>query len=347
MLIDWVTAYLPYTHFTADEWVYLHTLHDRLIKVSSEGEMLWESSSWATVRSDTHQISVRVSGDAINIQGSPARIMGEGCTVFGSGASAALDLKGCVDRMAAFVFEQLDLPVRATAEDWTVTRIDLTENLLLGSESEVFQALEVLSQISGSRLRVTSTAGSSVYFNQKSRLVSGKGYAKGQHLVYQNRQKTYSGLIHTQEEVELARRLLRLECKVGSQFLRELRHFNKYWYQLTPKDLREIWGNFFDRMIGQAEITTMKDLTEFVEKVAPTVGQAKAALNAWAVIQQYGLEIAKKRYSDRTIRRHLKILRDAGLSDTDFSMGQIVPFRKKVLTTEVVTTWYELRLKAA
>ena len=65
--------------------------------------------------------------------GSPARIMGDGCAVFGSYSSTRLGLPGCVDAMRLFVMRHVGLELPSDLGVWTVSRVDVTENLLLDS----------------------------------------------------------------------------------------------------------------------------------------------------------------------------------------------------------------------
>ena len=99
---------------------------DRVARYAADtGELRYESACWDSIRSDTHQISVRVGSDALWMRGSPARVIGRGDAAFGAGASRALDPVGCLERMRASVSERLGvgLPV---ARHWTVSRVDVT-----------------------------------------------------------------------------------------------------------------------------------------------------------------------------------------------------------------------------
>ena len=343
MLIDWITARLPERFFDRHEWYHLMSLTDRVSRYCGKtGELRWESAAWESVRSDSHQIAFRVGSDAIWIQGSPARLMGEGDTVFGLGASAALDLTGCVERMSAFVFDQVGLPLRGHPWDWIVSRIDVTGNLLLNSLVDVREALRILRNVEGGRYRVSQKAGDTVYWSTNSRLRKGKAYAKGPHLEYQMRKKGYDGKRYVTEEICLANRLLRLELTLGAQWLREERS-GKKWHELTNGDLYEEWESYFSRMVGDMETTNDRELKEKIYLVAPTAGQAKAAYGTWALIQSQGWEQARDMHSSRTWYRNLKILRNAGLSDADLSAGRIVEFRRQLIECQLVESWEELR----
>lgn len=57
----------------------------------------------------------RVGSDSVWMQGSPARVIGDGDALFGSGAAAALDLPGCVLRMRHMLSRALDLGIGVSA----------------------------------------------------------------------------------------------------------------------------------------------------------------------------------------------------------------------------------------
>ena len=150
MLLDWVTARLSCYAFSVDEIEHLYLLGDRVRRYSPvTGEVSWEVTAWDSVRSDSHQIVYRMSSDALWIQGSPARVCGDGCTVVGSGVSSALDLVGCVQRMAAFLSPAIgiDLTRFFTTEclsKWSVSCVDVTSSIFLPALSDVRVALSYL-----------------------------------------------------------------------------------------------------------------------------------------------------------------------------------------------------------
>ncbi len=344
MLIDWVTARLPSDHFHRSEWDHLRSFSDRILRYNpTSGEQVWETAAWESIRSDSHQLSFRIGSDALWVQGSPARVMGDGDAVFGSGASSELNLIGCIDRMSAYAFQQFDIEPRAHATDWIVSRIDVTGNLLLDSLEDVRDALRILRDVEGGRYRVSQQAGDTVYWSHRSRIRSGKAYAKGPHLTYQmKKNRKYEGREYQIGEIELASRLLRLELSLKSQLLREDR-LGKPWYELTSGDLYEQWNDYFGRMIGDSEMKNDADLKQKIIEAAPTEGQGKAAYGCWTLIKSEGWERAKEMCAKRTWYRNLKILRAAGLADADFSAGRVVEFRRRILDSALVESWEELK----
>jgi len=346
MLIDWVTARVPLDCLRTKDRLRLRDLGDRIQRFNpATGEVAWETSAWDSIRSDSHAISYRCGSDALWMQGSPARVMGDGDAVFGSGASAALDLPGCVERMRDYVFGILDVRRKPpSAEFFLVSRVDVTENLLVGSLADVRAGLAELRGCEGGRYRVSQQAGDTVYWSQRSRLRKGKAYAKGPHLRYQMRKLDYHGRRYSDEELMMADCLLRLEHTLGAQWWRE--RAGNPWYQVTAKDLKSEWHSYFDRMLGKAEVTEM-NIEEKVQQVAKTEGQAKAAIGCWALIKAYGWEKARDMTSRTTWYRNLSILRAAGLSDADLSAGNVVAIRRPLIQCQTVESWQDLREKFA
>ena len=344
MLIDWISAYLPMDELPRESWDHLVSLTDRIRRFCPKtGEVQWESAAWESVRSDSHQIAFRVTGDAVFVQGSPARVCGSGDAVFGEGPSAALDLVGCLHRMIQFVSVPLGVQLPTQPEKWKVSRIDVTGNLLLDDLPSVRVALRTLRECEGGRYRVSQQAGDTVYWSHKSRLRSGKAYAKGPHIDYQLKQKDYTGRAYTVHEREMINRLLRLELKLGAQWLRE--RAGCPWYALDMTRLTNEWREYFERMIGDADMTTY-NVQSRIEAVAETPGQAKAAYSLFLLIQSRGWQEAREVTNRATWYRNIKVLHLAGLGDADISAGNVVQLRRKVLTCQLVNTWAEFSLAA-
>ncbi|NLC21164.1 MAG: hypothetical protein GX771_04540, partial [Halomonadaceae bacterium] len=182
-MIDWVTARCPLELLSDDARAAALALGDRIQRYDPvTGDVVWTTAAWDSIRSDSHQLAAKAGCD-LWVQGSPGRIIGDGDTVFSSGAAAALDLRGCVDRMRQFLAARLgaELP---PAEVWIVSRIDVTGNVQLQSLAEVRQALSILRDVEGGRYRVSQQAGDTVYWSHSSKHRSGKAYAKGPHLLH-------------------------------------------------------------------------------------------------------------------------------------------------------------------
>ena len=343
MLIDWITARLESDHLNPEVWAGLRFLQDRVQRFCPKtGEVRWETCPWDSVRSDSHSLAIKVGGDALWLQGSPARVCGSGDAVFGEGPSASLDLPGCLSAMVAFASTHLGIWLPDHPEVWIVSRADITQNIMLDSLSDVRVALRYLRECEGGRYRVSQQAGDTVYWSHRSRLRKGKAYAKGPHVEHMVKQANYTGRVYTEAELKASNKLLRLEETIGCQFFKSKSRDKIHWYQLTPKMLIEEWNSYFNRMIGNAEMNTDTDIRLNLEAVAPTLGQARSAHACWLLIQHVGWEKARNTYPARSWYRHIKILRDAGIGDMDISAGRIVPFRQKIIEARHVNTWRDL-----
>ncbi len=342
MLIDWVSAAVSLELLSEQDRQALRKRGDRVQRFNLEtGAIAWETQAWDSIRSDSHQLSFHVGSDVLRLQGSPARVFGDGDAVFGSDAAAALDLPGCVERMAAVLAHALGVTLPVVSA-FKVTRTDITQNLLLRDLADVRAALRVLRDCEGGRYRVNQQAGDTVYWSKGSSLRKGKAYAKGPHLRYlMAKVREFSGRQYTRDEIAMADRLLRLELTLAHEWWRRQRE-SKAWYEVTVEELREQWQRYFERMMGQAEVTEM-NIGERVRAVAKTEGEAKAAEATWLLIKAYGWEMAKDRISKRSWYRHLKLLRAAGLSDADISSGNVVPFRRPLIAARMVDSWAQLR----
>ena len=122
MLIDWLTIRTSYDHLNPEALAVVLAYGDRVQRIDAKtGELRWETAAWDSIRSDTHAISVKAGGSELWIQGSPARIIAQGDAVFGAGASQALDISGCIERMTAFVGSMLGITLPEPSP-WIVSR---------------------------------------------------------------------------------------------------------------------------------------------------------------------------------------------------------------------------------
>lgn len=346
-VIDWITISTPVESFPVECWETLLSQNDRIARFDPQtGDVRYEIAAWDSIRSDSHSISACVSASmGVRVQGSPARIIADGDSVFSSGASAAEDLTGCVERMISFYLGNLGIAYRPPLSVWKVTRIDVTRNLKLDSLAEVRQGLTWLRNAEGGRYRVNQMAGDTVYWNKTSQYKKAKAYAKGPHLLFQGKQKGHKGREYSQAEIELASHLLRLELTLFRRYWEKNLHL-KDWREITPELLNAEWHKYFDALIGQ---TVMNDeqLKNNIFAVAKTPGQGKAAYLMWYSIKAMGWELAKENQTPSTWYRNLGILKNAGLKVTDIGNGKIIPFRvQKLVTGLQVNSWSELR-KAA
>lgn len=349
MFLDWLTLRLTMDHApTWAHWSDARALGDRIVRYNAAtGEEVWSTTAWDSIRSDSHQVAARVTihpvlGTAFWIQGSPARVVGDGDAVFGE--ALGLDLCRAARAMIDFTFRQLGWDERPDLMQWLVSRVDVTENYDVGSLPNVRIALRELRGCEGARYRVSQTAGDTVYWSHHSRLRSGKAYAKGPHLAYLAKKDDYSAIRYSFVEIQRANRLLRCELKLGSQWWRE--EAGLPWYEITEDRLRREHESYFERMVGTEIDMANVDFVERLENVAPTRGQGRSAARTWAVIQSAGWEAARSSMPPRTWYRHLGILRDAGLGDADISAGRVVSLRRTVVMRPV-TKWADLETRCA
>lgn len=345
-MIDWLTISCPLEVFPQGHWDKLLGINDRIIRVHPiTGDVRYEIAAWDSIRSDSHSISARVTPSSVTIQGSPARIIGDGDNVFSAGPSAAEDLSGCASRMIAFFLGKLEISHIPPLSLWDITRVDVTRNLLLDSLAEVRQSLAYLRSAEGGRFRVNQPDGDTVYWNKSSRYKKGKAYAKGPHLRYMMGRKDYAGRQYQPDEIELASRLIRLELTIFK------RHWKKNlnildWRDLTPKILNELWHEFYGKLLGHS-IMNDEQLKQNIYAVAPSPGIGKAAYNTWWLIKSMGWEIAQDNHTKSTWYRNLGVLKAAGLKVTDLGNGKIIPFKvQRLVIGQQVNNWNELR-KAA
>ena len=344
-MIDWLTAHIPLHFFNDSDIQRLQLIGDRVMRYDpANGDVRYITTAWDSIRSDSHALSYRVGSD-LWVQGSPARVIGTGDAVFGSGASAAQDVRGCLTRMVAYITDHLKIDTKLPLESWEVTRLDITHNMLLDSLAEVRQALAYLRGAEGGRYRVNQPDGDTVYWNKNSRHKKAKAYAKGPHLRYLTRRKEYSGYPYTQDEILSCDRLIRLELTIFKRYWEKVLGVG-HWLNLTSSLLDEEWYNYFGQLIGQT-IMNDEELRKRIDEVAPTKGQAKAAYTMWYCIKSMGWELARENNTPRTWYRNLRILKDAGLTVTDLGNGQIIPFKcKRLVLGREVNNWQELRQAA-
>jgi II/X family phage/plasmid replication protein len=315
-------------------------MYDDQGEVQIGGSVEWCTPVYESIRSDTHQVTIRVMGDRVQVFGSPARSMGYTHNVFGS-----MDIVACAQ--AHIRVAQDHLPFELPALDfWFPSRIDITRNYDMGGHPEVKQALVWLRQADGGRLKVNNKYAETVYWNEKSPLNSNKAYSKGSHLEYQIRK----GQVEiAAQELEYAKRLLRLENKRCHEWWRRFRQTGRDWKTLTEAELFKLHSDAFEVIIGKdsIEVAQMDSVLDRLKEVIDAKtgkpisdGQALAAYRTWGLIKMVGCEEAKASMPVRTWHHHKNLLFLAGLAWADFSAGNIVPFRRKVLVLgEPVTSW--------
>ena len=331
MLIDWMTLSTDASVLDPRTITKITGKQDKMMRISPDGEIKWVMPCRANIRSDSHQITVRI-GSRLDIQGSPARTKGTKDNVFGEAnpVNAFLD-------MVQFLSHTLEVPLPYNPTCWGLTRMDITGNFDLGSLPNVRQALNYLRHVEGGRYQVKTEA-ETVYWSKSSRLRAGKAYAKGPHMRYLAKK----GQVDlTSDQLLLVDRLLRLELRLGGQFWRE--RAAQRWYRWSSEQLYEQFTAYFGQFIGKVEVVEVDKLLNELIKVAPTEGLAKAAYRTWLLIQSHGVEKAREFMAKATWHRHKRLLQDCGVSWADFHHRALVPFRRKtIVLSDPVRSWEDL-----
>jgi II/X family phage/plasmid replication protein len=219
----------------------------------------------------------------------------------------------------------------------------------LPDAASVKQALRQLALADGGRRKATNKTrgGDSVYWNPTSDLVKGKAYHKGPQLAMLVRK----GKIECpKDKIDMADRLLRLEHTRSSRWFRELRKFDKNWFELTTTELEKYYYDFFTRIVDGIEVTEM-EREDFVKRIqaenAISESRAMGAFTTYRNIRQDGFEVVKAYMPKSTFYLHLKYLRAAGVSDADLQMGNVVQFRPvRIILAKPVTCWEDIRRAA-
>ena len=331
MLIDWMTLSTDASLLDPQTVTKIAGGQDKIMRISSDGEVKWVIPCRANIRSDSHQITVRI-GSHLDIQGSPARTKGTQDNIFGEANPVNAFLN-----MVRFLSNTLEVSLPCNPTCWRLTRMDVTGNFDLGSLANVRQALNYLRHVEGGRYQVKTEA-ETVYWAKSSRLRAGKAYAKGPHMRYLA-EKGHADL--TPDQLSLVDRLLRLELRLGGQFWRE--RAAQRWYQWSSEQLYEQFTAYFGQFIGKVEVVEVDKLLDELMKVAPTPGMAKAAYRTWSLIRSDGLEKARELTGKSAWYRHKRLLQQCGVSWADFHHRALVPFRRKtIVLSDPVRSWEDL-----
>lgn len=334
-MIDWLTLRIARRSLAAEVLQALDYRQSTLLMLSPDGEVEWSRSARVSIRSDSHRLTIDLTPEYLYLMGSPARL-NNGGNVFGSG-----DSLWCGQSMinALTLVLGVGLP---SARLWQCRRMDVTHNYCLPSSGDVKAALQVLSLAEGGRYQV-QTHSDTVYWSQRSRYRKGKAYAKGEHLRLMAR--TEKALV-TDEQLELADRLLRLEMTLGPRYW--TRVAKQRWTDHSEAELNALHADYFGNLIGKVEVEEMDNLEDTLilaaEQLGMSRGSGKAAHGFWLLVQSYGYTVAKDRTSRTTFYRHMKVLKAAGISYADLKNRKIVPFRRRTIELGApVTSWEHLR----
>ena len=336
-MVDWLTLRLSMAFLCEKVQRRLDTLTGRVLAISREGEVLWETGSRENLSDGFGQVTVAVGGE-LTVQGSPARAFGQD-NVFGSD-----DVQRCADRMVSVVERAHGVELPREWDCWRVTRVDVAANWDFESLENVRAGLQELRHIEGGRYQVR-TAAESVYWSQGSRVRSGKCYAKGPEL----RRQVRMGNAHVDTgRLNMADRLIRMELMLGSQFLRE--KADRPWWWMDPDYLKGCHRRYFEQFTGSLNVQVSTDdaLLDILVQQGLERGKTSAAgmgaFRTWRLIVDSGVERAKEWLPRSTWIRHRRQLLDAGLTWGDFQKREIAGFRSRLfILAEPVKSWADLK----
>lgn len=348
-LIDWLTLRFPLGSALGDSLTArLRECLDTVVCTDADGVMKWATKKLDIdkLRSDSVGLFWTVQRDGVHefltIGASPASLE-HGLNVFGT--CDIREAAGILLNRASRILGSILPP----ASRWQCRRIDITGNFVLPDSASVKQALRQLSLADGGRRKATNgkNGGDTVYWNPTSDLVKGKAYHKGPQLAMLDRKRKVEV---TQEQIDLANRILRLEHTRGSRWFRRLAESGRHWFDLATSELEQMFVEFFGRVVDGVEVRDM-DRHELVSRIAQasdiTEGRATAAFTTYRNIRADGYDVVKDYMPARTFYLHMKYLRAAGISDADLQQGNVVQFRPiKIVLARPVTSWDEIRRAA-
>lgn len=348
MLIDWLTLRTPISDIQdADLQALMPYLATLEVKNALTGDILKSKLvvDIDNVRSDFQGMVWSITSNGVvkylNIGASPASLE------FGSNLFGSADYDYCKSLLLAHARKVLK-GVMLFNDGWLPRRIDVTQNYFLQSQYQVKDALHILRSSDGIRQKATVQAGDSVYWGYKSHFRGGKAYDKYSQALELNRKAIKAGkpAIYTPEQLEIMQSILRLELKLGRQFFDE--HPDETI--LTQQFLQNEHEEFFNKFIGNAEVTDMDSLYKRLQETAPSAGRARAAYDTYLRIKQLGYAFTEQSMATSTFRLHRQYLKAAGLCDSDLTSAQIIELRKRKINLEPVYSWEhlsELHKKAA
>ena len=329
-MIDWLTFSIDASNLSPQIRELLDLNSERLVKISPDGDIAWESRPIERLRSDMNGLSYKY-GSSLMIMGSPASVVSPN-NVFGTSCL----MQGFND-MISFFDHHISTSLPRDPLLWSCSRIDVTQNYDLGGQIAVNQFLDYASKVT-TRGDNVERKHSTVYWNKSSSLRAGKAYNKYQHA---RKLTKKNQAYYTREQLKKTEHLLRLELKLGRKWLFKQ---NLHWSQLTENHLQTQHTDFFKDIINDIEVPTMDTLLEKLIEVSPTEGQAKSALDYFYRIKSMGSKTARAMTTDRTHYRHVKNLKMAGLTTADITSGEIHYFRPRTITMRPVNDWSQINI---
>lgn len=339
-MIDWLTCRLDGALLAQSVRDEIRFNSSRILKIDAAGNLEWEAAGREVIKSDSHQVVVRF-GTHLEIMGSPARVS-SGNNVFGS-----LDIVGCWKKMVRFVQRHYGIVFPLKKEQWKITRIDVTQNYDMGSLENVYQAIEAL-KVSKAGRQEASPYAHGVIWGKGSKYYNGKGYAKGTDLRRNvKRKKAFC----TEEELDLADRILRLEYSIRRQRMDELSDMGAKWWNFSPEFLVGEHAKYFDKFLSSLEVTEVDDIFEQImasvgegpDKIK-TQAQAQQAYDCYLRCKQFGRHKAQAMYAKTSWYRHVKNLRLAGIKQIDLQLNNVVTLKaRRLVLDQPVSCWADLK----
>ncbi len=260
LLIDWITLRVPLDGLTKNVSDRVRECMGHVVCCDADGVVKWKQNRLDVdkLRSDAPGLFWAAQGDGrrdyLVIAGSPASIA-HGQNVFGS-----LDIRSGAEVLRQTAQKALGafLP---PIDFMQCRRIDITGNYALPDAGSVKQALRQLLNTDGVRRKAGSDKkkkSDTVYWNATSDLTKGKAYHKGPHLRDVARKR---GVPLSEDQLQLADRLLRLEHTRGSRFFRRMEEAGREWFSLTAQELAQMFREFFGPLVEGLEVKKMTENT--------------------------------------------------------------------------------------
>ena len=338
-MIDWLTLRLDGSHLNVDDREKVKSMSSVIMKINSSGEKEWESISRESIRSDSHQVTVKF-GSFLEIHGSPARVL-SGNNVFG-----CLDIRKCFFDMVTFVATYYGIFIPRNYRLWSCSKIDITRNYDMGSLDQVMQAIDCLRHVKVGRQKLRSDD-NGCGWGYGSSLHMGKAYAKGPHSRKLSAQKK---AFFTDIELNKADRLLRLEYGLRRHMIARIKKDTGLeWFDFSQEFLIDLHDKYFSQFISGIEVadmdTILDKLLASVGDSIPTEGQARSSYDCYTRIRMMGFKIARGTFTKTTWYRHLENLRAIGLTDVDLQPINVVPLRRRqIVLDQPVSSWDDIKI---
>lgn len=346
-LIDWLTLRTPVDHLGPELAERMRANFGYMTRIDKHGEVLWQKPvvDFDALRSDSDGLFWQLQGSSdgqtyLAIGGSPASIAGDGLNVFGS-----CDIVECAKSLIQYAGRALRAILPQLCA-WQCRRVDVTANYALPDTVAVDFALQQLMRSDGSRRKASNTKGNTVYWAPTSQERRGKAYNKGRHL----RMKARLGAAFTDDTLDLADRLLRLELTLGGRYFRNMEGRSESWQALDEAELIREHLKFFGQLNTVCEVEKMEreQLMETLMKVnGITEGRARSAFRMYADIRRHGAKTVQAETPKSTYYRNCGYLKAVGFTEAHINSAHEVPFeRVRLLIASPVSSWEEVRRAA-